>query len=138
MLPFDVIDHILSFLQWEHAALTSCSEADPLLSRIAERHLYAHITVEEQNAPSSDPYYFDQFQLYKRLHDNPRIANYVRGLRVLVNPRTLNISIPNKSTNQKPTIHLILPMLPLLERIALACPSGYITWSHLPEEFQQV
>jgi len=137
MLPFDVIDHILSFLQWERVALTSCSEADPLLSRIAERHFYARITVEEQIAPSSEPYTFDQYQLYKRLHDNPHIAKYVRDLTVLVSPASRMPSITGQPTKQKMSIHLILPMLPLLERIALACPSGYVHWTHLPEKFQQ-
>jgi len=137
MLPFDIIDHILSFLQWDRAALTSCSEADPLLSRIAERHFYARITVEEQIAPSSDPYTFDQYQLYKRLHDNPRIAKYVRDLHLPVSPVSHMLCIPDMSTKQEPTIHLILPMLPLLERIALACPSKYVSWNHLPEKFQQ-
>jgi len=73
LLPAELIDLIFSFLQKDSSALTACSKADPLLSRIAERYIYEHIVF--------DPLAPEDFNL---ILENP-------GQRLLKYPRTLEI-----------------------------------------------
>jgi len=69
VLPAELIDHIFSFLQTDFPSLKACSKAHPLLSRLAERHLYAHVVID-QRAP----------EVCNDILQNPRFLDYPRAL----------------------------------------------------------
>ena len=116
VLPVDVVDHIFSFLREDLATLKLCIQAHPLLSGIAERHLY-HTT----NLGCD----LDITQLSSLLEKNPRIRNCIRSLGI-------NISHNAKSlvSAQKPVIKAlssILSSLPGLNKVTLSNLSWTIT-----------
>jgi len=45
MFPNELIDYVLSFLQSDPYSLEKCTRADPFLSKLAERYLYADVTL---------------------------------------------------------------------------------------------
>ena len=82
-LPTDVVDHILSFLQSDPISLKTCSKSHPILSKLAERHLYSSITIisgGSNNIVASENCL--QERKLNRLSRNSDIANYVRSLKV--------------------------------------------------------
>ena len=66
MLPAELIDLIFSFLQGNTLALKACSKAHPLFSRLAERHIYAHIVSNSH--------------VCQEIIENPHLLNYPRTL----------------------------------------------------------
>ena len=72
LLPVELIDHIFSFLQKDSSALKACSKAHRSLSRVAERHLYAHIIIPEV---------FNHDDL-----ENPHLLDYPRTLEFRICP----------------------------------------------------
>jgi len=68
MLPAELIDLIFSFLQENTLALKACSKVHPLFSRLAERHIYAHIV--------SDSHFCQD------IIENPHLLNYPRTLEI--------------------------------------------------------
>src|SRR5258708_30023025 len=102
-LPAELIDHIFIFLQEDTLALKACSKAHPLLSRLAERLLYAHIFV----CPStevSDP-----------IFENPRFLDY---------PRTLKIGGCLGASQNIPAIFIMsmIPQMPNLISLTIHDP----------------
>jgi len=71
VLPTELLDHIFSFLQKDISALKACSKAHPLLSRLAERHIYAHIVIDPR-AP----------EVYDDTLENPHLLDYPRTLEI--------------------------------------------------------
>ena len=69
-LPAELIDHIFSFLQTDIPSLKACSKAHPLLSRLAERHIYAHIVID----PGAE--------VCNLILGNPRFLDYPRTLEI--------------------------------------------------------
>jgi len=71
-LPTDILDLIL------HTALRVCSQSHRTLSQLAERYLYAHISIGSDGAIKSD-----EIQVGNKLtaifSRRPRIANYVHS-----------------------------------------------------------
>jgi len=127
-LPPDVLDLILSFLQGDHAALRVCSRCHPMLSRLAERYSYAHITVDESATIKSEIQV--DVKLTAVLSRRPRIANYVR---------TLEIRIASDSPLFFSQAFLtIFPWLPCLTKITLSSDSEHesIRWRSLPESLR--
>jgi len=84
MLPVEILDYIFSYLDVH--SLKASSKAHPVLSHIAERHLYVRITLqnhEEYN--SSDSWLsLEVGQLSDLLSERPHIANYVLFLTINV------------------------------------------------------
>lgn len=110
MLSAEVIDHILSFLQSDPASLKACSESHPFLSRLAERHQFAHIVLRQ-------PLHTEFTRIFA---DRPHLFIYVRSIQ-------LNIG------NWDPKLLSILPKLRLLKRIELSGERGVFFWDRLPE-----
>ena len=125
-LPTDVLDLILSFLQDDHAALKACLESHPIISQIAERYSYAHITVNE-NATIKSEIQFD-VKLAVVLSRKPRIAKYVRSLEINIGSYSLSEELPTILSSDS---------LPRLTKIALSSGPGFcIGWQSLPESFR--
>jgi len=85
VLPAELIDYIFSFLQNDPSALKACSKAHPLLSRLAERHIYAHIVIDPR-AP----------EVCNDILENPQLLDHPRTLKILFSflvPDPLVISI---------------------------------------------
>jgi hypothetical protein len=106
-LPFDILDHIFSFLITHPASLFACSEAHPVLSRMVEKYQYHRVTIDPESTCD---------HLTKLLSDKPRIRNYVRVLRIEGEGYPL-ISILSPYSGQ---IAAILPLLSVLECIVLS------------------
>lgn len=82
IFPPEMIDHVLSFLQWDQATLKVCAEAHPSLSNLAERHLYRHLTIQDHTSWYSDGYC--PHVLLKLIVDNPGVVKHVRSLRMFL------------------------------------------------------
>ena len=134
MLPPEIIDHVLSFLQWDRATLKACAQI-LRLSKLVERHLYAHLTVRNLHVNSwnrtSDAYY--PSDLLKLTLDNPNIPKHVRSLRI-------NLDVPqgwlSVAAPKYHELELILPALTQLQAILLSSLSSCIGWHDLRESFR--
>ena len=124
-LPTDLLDLILSFLQEDHAALRVCAESHPILSQLAERYSYAHVTVDENTIIMSEIQVGARFTVV--LSTRPHIANYVRSLEVSISS-PWRISFPQ-------ALPTVLSSLPCLTKIRLTS-NGSIGWWSLPETFR--
>ena len=127
-LPTDVLDVILSFLQEDHTTLKACLESHPILSQLAERYSYAHITVDE-NATIESEIQFD-VKLAVVLSRKPHIAKYVRSLEIKIGSYSFSQDLPTILSSDS---------LPCLTTIALSssgCVPGSIGWQSLPESFR--
>ena len=134
-LPFDVLDSIFSFLKSHPDSLVACSKAHPFFSRVAERHLYRHITIHLGPWTSKFGYLLEPSELSKLLSETPHIVNYVRVLCiVLVDFRGRTYPTPETSRDLE-EISLVLPMLSSLECIILNGPSHFVSWNQLPQSF---
>jgi len=125
-LPDDVLDHILSFLQSDFHALKACSQSHPKFIPLVERHLYATVTLYDNNTISQNGLGTRQF--ISLLSDNPHIANYIRSLEVEVTYDLI------ESVQYLEDIASVLRMCSLLNKITLKqIPLG---WAALPEAFR--
>ena len=121
-LPTEILDLILSFLQEDNAALRACSRSHPILSQLAERYAYAHITVNEEATIESGIQ--AGFKLTVVLSRRPHVANYVRSLEI-------------KITSSWCLSFSIFPSLPFLTKITLSSRDGFSQWWSLPESFRK-
>ena len=134
MLPPEIIDHVLSFLQWDRATLKACAQI-LRLSKLVERHLYAHLTVQNLNFTSwirtSDAYY--PSDLLKLTLDNPNIPKHIRSLRInlFVSKGWLSAAASNYQE-----LESILPALTQLQAILLSSTNSSIRWHDLRESFR--
>jgi hypothetical protein len=127
MFPEEILDYIFSLCPDVHC-LEASSKAHPLLSRIAERHLYADITLHNFENYDSDC----RLPLSNLLSEQPRIANYVLSLFI------------NASSNDDElfpfleAIPSILALLPKLRMMAHRSPIGLGdgVYPSLPESFR--
>ena len=126
-LPSDILDLILSFLQEDRPALRICSQSHRILSQLAERYLYAHITLDRSGKIVSDDETLVGSKLTIILSKKPRIANYVRSLEI-------------NMTYFKPTpwdVKALLTILSSLTRITLsACRYMRLDWKKFPKSFR--
>lgn len=125
LLAPEILDHIFSFLQLDHATLKTCSQASSVLSPLVEPHLYAQITAYNPDGPDT----FTEFT--KLLSDNPYIANYVRSLTIMI-PGS-GIYLLNDD--------VILNNLPKLTRLEMITLNGFgiherTSWDNLSRKFQ--
>jgi len=122
-LPFDILDHIFSFLITHPASLVACSEAHPVFSRMVEKYQYYCLTIDLESTCG---------HLTKLLSDKPRIRNYVRVLRIEPVYRYISIT-----TTQFERVAAILPLFSALECIVLSI-ACMMTWeSDLPQVFRK-
>jgi len=123
-IPFDILDHIFGFLITHPASLDACSEAHPVFSRMVEKYQYHHLTID----PVSSSF------LTKLLSDNPRIANYVRVLRI---EGELGRTFFSIRTVYLDWIAAILPLFPVLKCIVLSL-GGMMSWKKdVPQGFRK-
>jgi len=131
-IPFDILDHIFSFLISHPASLVACSEAHHVFSRMAEKYRYYHIITH--TGRTYFKYNLEPSHLTKLLSDKPRIANYVRVLQV-------ELEFPFRASQMAPyleQIATILPMFPVLECIVLPYRGGTVSWKKdLPQSFRK-
>ena len=125
-LPTDVLDLILSFLQEDHTTLKACLESHPILSQIAERYSYAHLTVDENATIQSEIQVQVDGKLTDVLSRRPRIAKYVRSLEIRIGSDSFSQELPTILSSD---------LLPCLTTIALSSKCG-IGWQSLPESFR--
>ena len=130
MLPEEILDYILSLCQDVHC-LEASTRAHPLLSRIAQKHLYANIVLH--NHTKYDSYStqlpLDVGQLSNLLSKRSRIANYVHSL---------TIETSSNDDDLLPFLEAvpsILSILPKLRKAELHCPMGqeFEVYPTLPE-----
>ena len=129
LLSPEVVSHIFSFLEADISDLKRCSQAHPLLSRLAERHLYRRTTVDITSGGD-----VDITGLSKQLSENPHIRNYVRILTIKFEP-----SLPAPTTMME-TASSILSSLPCLNAVTLAgsTPFAQKPWYEFHKSFLSV
>jgi len=130
MFPPEIIDHILSFLQWDHATLKVCAQVHPSISRLVERHLYAHLAVQNINY-NREAYL--PLDLFKLILDNPNIAKHARSLRIVLFVFSSPFSLVTR-IHRLQELEPILPALTQLEASLLSC--NRFTPQHTISDFQ--
>ena len=121
--PFDILDHIFGFLITDPASLVACSEAHPVFSRMVEKYRYHCLTIDPESSGL----------LTKLLLDKPRIANYVRVLRI----EGERYPLFSVRTAYFDSIAAILPLFPVLRCIVLSY-GGMMSWKQdLPQGFRK-
>jgi hypothetical protein len=132
MIPLDIFDNILSFLQLDHDTLISCLKAHPLLSNLIKPHFFVHIGLCNF-CPSSLPVNsFSHSKLYNILCTEPHIANYIRTLYI-------ELRAPGDNQTKAEAYHetsLILASIPLLHKIVLYQNiENPLVWDDLDDSF---
>jgi len=131
-LPYDILDHIFSFLKPHPRALYQCSKAHPILSQIVERHRFHHIIVA--TGFSKIAFSLKPSQLLKHLAEKPRIVNYVTILQI-------DFASGYQGEPIEPTLNEIaslMPMFPVLECIILSTQKSYpVSLKGLPQSFRK-
>jgi len=112
-LPAELIDHIFSFLQEDTLALKACSKAHPLLSRLAERHLFAHIIIDPSRYLRSNV-----TEATNPIFENPRFLDY---------PRTLEIGACLYASRNLPVISIMSMIPQMTNLISLTIHDPYQT-----------
>jgi hypothetical protein len=108
MLPVEILDHILSYLDTDHVALKTCLRAHPVFSDLVKRYLYAHIAV--LNKPTVNSHGLNPEQLAKLLLSNVCVADYVHSL---------HMTVSTFGNNQWQEMEWILPKFRQLQKISL-------------------
>jgi hypothetical protein len=126
MLPLEIIDHILSFLQSDVLTLEKCSKAHPILSELVPKHLYANITIRVPTDVSR----------FSELASNDLIANYVCTLQIEL-VWSIHESSGRRLLDQE-KIALMLPKFRMLKGIGLHVGNDPPTeWPLLHERFRE-
>ena len=129
-LPFDILDHIFSFLKSHPKALLACSKAHPILSQTIERHRFHRIIIHTGTRVADYRYGFKPSDLLKHVTETPRITKYVAILQIGSNDS-------NEIAPYLEEIASLLPMFPLLECIVLPThPKSALLWQNLPQSFR--
>jgi len=131
-VPFDVIDHIFSFLKSHPKALLACSKAHPVLSQIVERYRFHHIVIHTGVIDFN--YSFRPSGLLRRLAETPWIIKYVAILQIEFNYH--QYLGPAQMTPYLEEIASLLPMFPVLECIMLPTRRSGLSWQDLPQRFR--
>jgi len=128
--PFDILDHIFSFLISHPECLIACSEASPVFSHMVEKYRYYHVVIH--TGETKIEYCLEPSYLTNLLSDKPRIANYVH---------VLQVEFPLHRWQMAPYLEQIipiLPMFPVLECIVLSAPYFEISWEeNLSQDFKK-
>ncbi|KAJ3510246.1 hypothetical protein NLJ89_g4790 [Agrocybe chaxingu] len=134
VLPVEILDYILSFLQGDNASLNACANANPLLFAIAQKYIYRYVTVHNEKNSERDRY--TPAHLCKILQESPHIAAYVQHLRIIISPPGIMGWFLTRSLNDQ-DIATVLPLLPALSKITLTTPrNGMVNWTRLNDIVQ--
>lgn len=125
MLPLEILDHILSYLDTDHVALKTCLRAHPVFSDLVKRYLYVHIVV--LNEPTVNSHSLKPAQLAKLLLTNVCVADHVRSLHMTV------LTLGN---NQWQEMGWILPKFRQLEGISLTV-AAQGAWSSVHKDVRE-
>lgn len=138
MVPADVVDLVFSFLELDFASLEQCSVAHPYLADLAERYLYANVTLRPSSSnfqpPDVDSSPQAGFVLYppqfaSRLLDRPYNARHIRRLCIII-----SMFFPFRDSAE---VSPILPQISNLCSITLeSTQRGAITWNTLSADFR--
>ena len=129
-LPFDILDHIFSFLRSDPKALFACSKAHPTLSQVVEKYRFHHIIIH--TGVTDFTYSFKPFDLLRHLAKAPRIVNYVAVLQIEFD----HYQYGYRMSPYLEEIASLLPMFPVLEAIMLPTPHSALLWQKFPQSFK--
>ena len=121
-LSIELVDQILSFLQSDPVSLEACQESHPLISKIAERHQFAHVVLDDFNLCE---FAFESSEFTKIIHGQPHLATYVRSIE-------MRLGVEKYS----PELSSMLSMMTSLKEIKLYGLSIF-RWEEIPEHFRQ-
>jgi hypothetical protein len=133
LLPVDIFDHLFSFLVSDPVTLKACSETHPVLSRLAERHLYATLTLLDGNRVDHQ-HGMRTSDLDQLLSDTHRIRKFVQAVEVKVTRRE------QYQDEDLEDISSSLSKLSLLKKITLTkdgSEEGKLRWPLLPDHFRR-
>jgi len=126
-LPTEILNYILSYLQSDQAALKACIETHTRLSQLAERYLYADITLRTDDLPTGN---FGTSNLARLLSDKPHLIHHIRHLVIGV------VGLIKQDVFQHAEkIAAILPLLSSLRKITLR--HFKYSWKELPDAFHR-
>lgn len=128
MVPLDILDYILSFLQSDPDTLIACSKVHYTLTHLVERHLYAHITFDRDSFYYCNSWNSKKLDLLEILSENPHIADCIHNLDICISLSSLSLSLEDISS--------ALPLLSQLQRIKLALTGANVHWISLPQRFR--
>lgn len=133
VLPWEMIDYILSFLRNDPHSLQACAKVNQDFHDLADRHFYHQITLH--NFPPSDAYH-TAAQLIQTLHASPHIAAYVKCLRIFItNPGMWKrFRVRSMKVEELAPILALLPQLTALSINGMR--DGKINWHKLHSSFQ--
>ena len=130
-LPFDILDHIFSFLKSHPKALLACSKANSAFCQIVERYQFHHIIIHTGDADST--YSFRPSDMLRHLAETPRIVDYVAVLQIEFG----GIQDPKQMAPYLEEIASLLPMFPVLECIRLPTRPPTLLWQEdFPQSFR--
>lgn len=138
-LPNELVDHILSFLQSDLDNLKKCAQSHPILSKFAERYIYAKIRLYDNGR-----YAFGPKCLTLRTNEfaqviarNPNITNHVHSLDLHVQTNVEHKAMTSYLNN----VASMLPTFSRLKKITLnggaVGLASHASWHTLPEVFCQ-
>ena len=85
MPPFEIVDHIFSFLSWDWNSLRQCSMADPFLASIAGPYLFRFTGIMVGSKIKTGPLLpYTCLEITELLSGNPLIATYVQLLEIQI------------------------------------------------------
>ena len=96
LLPYEVLDHIFSFLRSRPRSLLACSDAHPIFAQIVERYLYYHIIIPSIS-PQSDHrrgYRLELWRIIEVLSETPHINDYVRIMEITFKDYNMRYTAP--------------------------------------------
>ena len=136
MIPPEIVDLVFSFLEADPFTLQKCVQCHPEISKIAERHLYANITILDSKSSRDHPQIMPSSTLVQLLSHSPYIANYVRSLTIMLTRG------PSLGSQLDPEVASVLrDKLRLLEKFGLTSNLNYmyrIAWPEVHENVQAV
>jgi len=132
-VPYDILDHIFSFLKPHRRDLVRCSKAHPIFSQIVERYQFHHIIIK--TGFSDFAFSLTPSDLLKHLTETPRIVNFVTILQIDFDSTSYR-EIPIEHTLSE--IASLMPRFPLLECIILSTRASFPdSLNDLPQSFRK-
>ncbi|KIY53735.1 hypothetical protein FISHEDRAFT_68603 [Fistulina hepatica ATCC 64428] len=114
ILPQEILDHILSFLEHDNRTLAACCSASKVLSETSKSILYRGLLIEENT--------FERKNMFFHLH--PHLASYIREILIFAPWQ----SVPCISRFDPS----ILDRAYSLEKLSLYC----VPWSQVPDRIR--
>ena len=141
-LPPEILDHIFTLIGADSAALTACSQVNPAFSKLAERHLYAHIDVYTRKQPQKYSLSITPSHLAQLLQKSPHIANYIRSSTVIVSNSNAAIQLlfkwaSRRNDENEEILGSLFPQLSRLHTVKLTQGAGgTLPWTDLHHQLR--